>query len=79
MVKHYRGDDSDLKLLMAAVPKAFESVTVEEYDRRVQEFFGEADNPGAEAAIPRMRLSADGRAAALSGGQQLYHLHCLWR
>jgi phosphoglycolate phosphatase-like HAD superfamily hydrolase len=46
MVKHYRGDDSDLKLLMVAVPKAFDAVTVEEYDRRVQEFFGEADNPG---------------------------------
>jgi phosphoglycolate phosphatase-like HAD superfamily hydrolase len=46
MVKHYRGDDSDLKLLMVAVPKAFQAVTVEDYDRRVNEFFGEADNPG---------------------------------
>jgi phosphoserine phosphatase len=46
MIKHYRGDDSDLKLLMVAVPKAFESVTVEDYDQRVNEFFGEADNPG---------------------------------
>jgi phosphoserine phosphatase len=45
MVKHYRGDDSDLKLLMAAVPRAFESVTVEHYDRRVKEFFAEAVNP----------------------------------
>ena len=45
MVKHYRGDDSDLKLLMVAVPKAFEAVTVEDYDRRVDDFFGEADNP----------------------------------
>jgi phosphoglycolate phosphatase-like HAD superfamily hydrolase len=45
VVKHYRGDDSDLKLLMVAVPKAFESVTVEDYDRRVKEFFSEADNP----------------------------------
>jgi phosphoserine phosphatase len=45
MVKHYRGDDSDLKLLMVAVPKAFETVTVEDYDRRVKEFFAEADNP----------------------------------
>jgi FMN phosphatase YigB (HAD superfamily) len=35
MVKHYDGDDSDLKLLMVAVPKAFESVTIEEYDQRV--------------------------------------------
>ena len=46
MVKHYRGDDSDLKLLMVAVPKAFEAVTVEDYDRRVTEFFRDADNPG---------------------------------
>jgi len=46
MVRHYRGDDSDLKLLMGAVPRAFESLTVEEYDRRVKEFFDQADNPG---------------------------------
>jgi phosphoserine phosphatase len=46
VVKHYHGDDSDIKLLMVAVPKAFEAVTVEDYDRRVKEFFGEADNPG---------------------------------
>jgi len=46
VVKHYHGDDSDMKLLMVAVPKAFEAVTVEDYDRRVKEFFAEADNPG---------------------------------
>jgi hypothetical protein len=46
VVKHYRGDDSDLKLLMVAVPKAFEAVTVEDYDRRVKAFFADADNPG---------------------------------
>jgi phosphoserine phosphatase len=46
MVKHYRGDDSDLKLLMGAVPRAFESLTVENYDQRVKEFFDHADNPG---------------------------------
>jgi len=45
MVKHYQGDDSDLKLLMAAVPKAFESVSVEEYDRSVVAFFDDAINP----------------------------------
>jgi len=45
LVKHYHGDDSDLKLLMVAVPKAFQSVTVEDYDGRVKEFFREADNP----------------------------------
>jgi phosphoglycolate phosphatase-like HAD superfamily hydrolase len=46
VVKHYHGDDSDLKLLMVAVPKAFETVTVEGYDGRVKEFFADADNPG---------------------------------
>jgi haloacid dehalogenase-like hydrolase len=46
VVKHYHGDDSDLKLLMVAVPKAFEAVTVEDYDRRVKGFFDQADNPG---------------------------------
>ena len=45
VVKHYRGDDSDLELLMVAVPRAFESVTLEDYDRRVKEFFSKADNP----------------------------------
>jgi hypothetical protein len=28
------------------VPKAFEAVTVEDYDGRVKAFFNEADNPG---------------------------------
>jgi hypothetical protein len=46
VVKHYHGDDSDMKLLMVAVPKAFEAVTVEDYDQRVREFFADADNPG---------------------------------
>jgi phosphoserine phosphatase len=46
VVKHYHGDDSDLKLLMVAVPKAFEAVTVEDYDGRVKDFFDEADHPG---------------------------------
>jgi phosphoserine phosphatase len=46
VVKHYDGDDSDMKLLMVAVPKAFEAVTVEDYDRMVKDFFSEADNPG---------------------------------
>ena len=46
VVKHYHGDDSDVKLLMVAVPRAFESVTVEDYDRRVKEFFKDSGNPG---------------------------------
>jgi phosphoserine phosphatase len=46
VVKHYHGDDSDMKLLMIAVPKAFEAVTVEDYDRQVKNFFDEGNNPG---------------------------------
>ncbi|GAF49744.1 HAD family hydrolase [Rhodococcus wratislaviensis] len=45
MVKHYHGDDGDLKLLMGAVTEAFDSVTVENYDARVRAFFDDADHP----------------------------------
>ncbi len=45
MVKHYHGDDADLKLLMGAITRAFDEVTVEEYDARVTGFFGDADHP----------------------------------
>ncbi|MFC9518582.1 HAD family hydrolase [Nocardiaceae bacterium NPDC056970] len=45
MVKHYRGDDSDLKLLMSAVTRAFDEISVEDYDARVTGFFGDADHP----------------------------------
>src|SRR6476659_8197336 len=33
MVQHYQGDDTGLKLLLVAVPKAFEAITVEAYDQ----------------------------------------------
>ena len=52
MVKHYQGDDSDLKLLMGAVPKAFDAVSVEDYDRDVREFFAQARHP----TLPRRYL-----------------------
>jgi phosphoserine phosphatase len=45
MVRHYHGDDSDLKLLMGAVTAAFDTVSVEAYDQLVLSFFGEADHP----------------------------------
>lgn len=45
MMKHYHGDDADLKLLMGAITRAFGEVTVEEYDARVTGFFGAADHP----------------------------------
>jgi hypothetical protein len=45
MVKHYQGDDSDLHLLLAAVPRAFADVTVEEYATIVTDFFATAEHP----------------------------------
>ncbi|WCB93578.1 hypothetical protein DSM104299_02291 [Baekduia alba] len=45
MVKHYQGDDADLRLLVAAVSETFTDVTVDEYERRVAAFFAEAEHP----------------------------------
>lgn len=45
MIKHYHGDDGDLKLLMGAITQAFGELTVEDYDTRVTAFFGDADHP----------------------------------
>jgi phosphoglycolate phosphatase-like HAD superfamily hydrolase len=45
MVKHYHGDDEDLRALLGAVTRAFDTVSVEEYDARVRDFFRDADHP----------------------------------
>jgi phosphoglycolate phosphatase-like HAD superfamily hydrolase len=45
MVKHYRGDDGDLHLLMGAITSAFETVDVEVYDEQVRAFFDQATHP----------------------------------
>jgi phosphoserine phosphatase len=45
MVKHYHGDDSDMRLLIGAVPKAFADLTVEQYSDSVADFFRTADHP----------------------------------
>jgi phosphoglycolate phosphatase-like HAD superfamily hydrolase len=78
VVKHYNGDDSDIKLLMVAVPKAFEAVTVEEYDSLVKEFFDDADNPrlkrpyrtcGYQPMVELLRyLEANGFATYIASG-----------
>ncbi len=45
MVKHYHGDDSDLHLLMAAVPKALEGLSVDEYAESAHRFINEHRHP----------------------------------
>jgi FMN phosphatase YigB (HAD superfamily) len=45
MVKHYHGDDGDLRLLMGAIPHAFEAMSVEEYAASVAAFMAVAQHP----------------------------------
>ncbi len=45
MVKHYRGDDSDLQLLMGASVQAFADLTVHAYAALVTDFFDHAHHP----------------------------------
>ena len=45
MTKHYQGDDSDLGLLLKAVPRAFEGLTIEQYLANVLAFFKDAQHP----------------------------------
>jgi phosphoserine phosphatase len=45
MVKHYRGDDADLRVLMAAVETAFEGMSVEAFGAEVMTWLGTAAHP----------------------------------
>jgi phosphoserine phosphatase len=48
MVKHYKGDDRDMLLLVGAIPKAFAGISVEAYDENVAAFFETATHPTLE-------------------------------
>ena len=45
MVKHYQGDDGDLKLLIGALSEISAGVEVEDYGRQVLAFFEQAEHP----------------------------------
>src|SRR3954467_2147791 len=45
VTKHYNGDDSDLKLLAAAVLSANATISTDEHAARVNAFFAEAQHP----------------------------------
>jgi phosphoglycolate phosphatase-like HAD superfamily hydrolase len=45
VVKHYRGDDSDVKPLVGAILTAHHEITVEEHRGRVERFFADAAHP----------------------------------
>ena len=79
MIKHYHGDDSDLKVLMEAISKAFEAVSIGEYSEKVTDFFEKADHPTLGRPLPRVRVPADGRAVAIPGGEPVHHVYRLGR
>lgn len=45
VVKHYHGDDADVRVLMAAVASAFAHLGVEEYSKQVSEWLETATHP----------------------------------
>ena len=50
MVKHYEGDDADIKLLVGAVATAFAELTVEKYQRSATDFLADAQHPTLDRA-----------------------------
>jgi phosphoserine phosphatase len=50
MVKHYNGDDADMKLLMGAVADAFTALSVEEYQQSAVDFLAGAEHPTLKRA-----------------------------
>jgi hypothetical protein len=78
MVKHYHGDNSDLKLLMGAVESAFQGMGVEAFAADALGWL-KAAAPATAPALPVVRLHAHGRTAALPGSERLHHLHRLGR
>jgi phosphoserine phosphatase len=78
MVKHYHGDDADLDLLLGAVSKAFEGMSVEDLASEVDEWFKSASHPvlqrpylscGFVPMVELLRyLEADGFATYIASG-----------
>jgi phosphoglycolate phosphatase-like HAD superfamily hydrolase len=45
MVKHYHGDDADLRLLMGAVPRTIADLSIDDYQQEVAAFFEQSSHP----------------------------------
>ena len=79
MVKHYEGDDGDLKLLLGALSEGAAGVAVDAYAEQVAAFFEQAQHPKLTSPVSRVRVCADGRAPAPPRGPRLSDLHRLGR
>jgi phosphoserine phosphatase len=51
ITKHYRGDDSDVKVLLGGILKAFEGMTVDQYSTDAAAFLNHAPHPTLERAF----------------------------
>jgi phosphoserine phosphatase len=51
ITKHYRGDDSDVKVLLGGILKAFEGMTVDQYSTDAAAFLNHAQHPTLERAF----------------------------
>jgi len=51
ITKHYKGDDSDVKLLLAGVLKAFEGMTVERYGEAASDYLRKGRHPTLERSF----------------------------
>ena len=80
ITKHYAGDDSDVKVLHGRHPPAFAGHDGGRLQRRSRRHSShEAQHPTLEPCAARLQLPADGRAAALPGGERVHVLHRLGR
>ena len=50
LTKHYKGDESDLKLLMGGIVRAFDGVTVEDYGTTAEATCADRIRPSAAAS-----------------------------
>jgi phosphoserine phosphatase len=51
VTKHYRGDDSDVKVLIGGMLRAFAGISVEDYERAAAGFLKRAQHPTLERAL----------------------------
>lgn len=51
MVKHYKGDDNDVKVLIGGLLKAFAGMSVDEYAVAASDFLGRAQHPVLKRAL----------------------------
>jgi hypothetical protein len=78
ITRHYHGDESDVKVLMGGILRAFGGMTVEDCAAAADEFLG-GRHPTLERGFSRMRICPDDRVASLPRGERVQHLHRLGR